>query len=190
MESTTSDNRSVHRNPYEATETRGSSNTIRNLNDSLTSSASQNQQKYTQQLNSITSGDETHGDGHSEDCAFNETLEGTLNSAARIFNACDPNCSDASLKHLAKCINVIFHQTSLDSRYATESNIQNLSESNRYAEIVSCIRTLALNISYLEYFGSGVRNISALFLNTSEYDKGVITLREFESYLIQLELVV
>jgi hypothetical protein len=139
-----------------------------------------------QQPNCNTSGNETHF----QDCAFNKTPEGTLNSAAHIFSTSDPKSSDAFLKHLPKCIRVSPQQTSLDSSYATESSIQNLRENTPYAEILSSILTLTLNTSYLEYFGSRVRNVSTLFLNTREYDKGEMALQEFDSYLIQLELVV
>jgi hypothetical protein len=190
IEFTTSNNRSVHSNPYETTETRGSSSALQTFNGSPIVSTSQNQPNYKQQLNCNTSGDETHGDQHSQDCAFNETLQGAFNSAARIFSASGPKCSDAFLKHLPKYIKVLSQQTSLDSSYATESSIQNLSENNLYAEILSSILTLALNTSYLEYFGSRVRNVSTIFLTTREYGKGEMALQEFENYLIQLELVV
>jgi hypothetical protein len=190
MESTTSNNRSVHSNPYETNETRDSSSNLRTLNGTLIISASQNQPHYMQQLKCITSGYETQGDQHSQDCVFNETLEGAFNSAAHFFSTSDPKSDDTVLKHLPKCIQVLSQQTSLDSSYATEASIQNLKETKPYAAVLSSILTLALNTSYLEYFGYRIRNISALFLNTREYDKGEMALQEFESYLIQLELVV
>jgi hypothetical protein len=165
--------------------------------------ASEKQPYSMQQLNCITPWDATHGNRHFQDGAFNETLDEAFNSAAQVFSTSDPKGGDTALEHLHKCIKVLPQQTSQDSSNAandlihnisndiaqTKSSIQGLDETKPYPEILSSILALTLNISNLEYFGSRVRNISTLFLNTREYYKGEMALQEFDSYLIQLELV-
>jgi hypothetical protein len=202
--STTSDNRSAHSYPNETSKTLISSSSLPTLSGSVITPASQNQPHPIQQLNCITSRDATHGQKHSQDCAFSERLEGAVNSAAHVFSTSDPKNGDFVLKQLPKCIKFLPQQTPLDSTYAAQALIhnmsnyisqiepstQNLDKTKPYAEILSSILTLDLNASDLEYFGSRAQNISTLFLKTREYDKAEVALQEYESYLKQLELLV
>jgi hypothetical protein len=181
------------------------STTSDNRTDSLpTSNGNLNQQHPSQQLNCSTPRNATHRHRHSQDCAFTERLEGEVSSAAPVFSTSALMSGDIVMKELPKCITFLPQQSSLDSIYAVQtlnhnmsnyispnkSTVRSLDESRRYAEILNSIIALDLNTSYLETFGSRVRNISTLFLKMREYEKGKFVLQEYESYLKQLELVI
>jgi hypothetical protein len=182
-----SNNRRLQGNHSETTERQRSSSDLRDPNYTLV-----NQSHSAQQHNCNTLLNEKPGDRQLQDCGLSDILGTALNSRAHLFSA--------ALRHLPECVKAwrlqMLAGSSNETRVTptgisqTDTTTDSLYETKAYVDTVRNAVTLAVNISTLELFGSRVRNISTSFLYSREYDKGKIAVKEFGSYLTQLELMV
>jgi len=138
-----------------------------------------------------TSPNETHGNRHHQDCALKEAVEDAFNIVEYFFSAGDTNSGDNVFRH---------PQERMGNRNAThdisndipqnEFKIRNMNETEACEKGPSNITAVFLNKTTLESFRFRIRNISEVFLSTREYDKGKNVIKEFDSYLTHLELVI